>query len=603
MAVCALGSSVTFWGASTEVEVYTLNVFLISLVILFALIWSKTSDDRWVYAGGLIYGLASGNHAAVAFYALPFFIFIFLKKNQNRYRRIIFLLFTFLLGFSVYLYLPVRSVAEPSFNLGGPETWERFFSHVTDRKDAGIRIPVSGSSGTILKSIWHFISETVPLSFWSVGFPLLILGAWKSFIRDRLLTLTLLLVAFINLFLFYRWTKTAVFMPAYFINFIFIGVGFFEIFRRLLASGFISSSAFYKGFSVIILLVLVGVMGLKFNTMDRSHEYLSNEAFRVDIENMDPDAVVLTQTLWFHHRAHHDIYRLREDVTTLLINDFVRPDLFDPVTQVKFPRITVPDGDPFYRVDDYVFLRKFLKANLREGRSIYWESRDFGSGIFYPNLVPALDFLWKFNTEPVKKIPKYSESAALERIQKKLEREVADGLIRIRDPHDYYSNILIQTSNLFGRHGNYSAALKLYKLVIDLFGPTGSDTLQDKDVAGLMRTMAINKLRAGNIEEAEILFKKAISIYPFDFDTWSNLGHLYKDKGKIDEALDAYKEASDIAPDHPMFLYEIGKCYELKNDFQKAEEYFMLAWKKTSFEDEKKEIMDRIKLVRRKMVD
>ena len=53
-------------------------------------------------------------------------------------RALAFLAFFFLLGFATYLYLPIRSLTEPAFNWGDPQTFQQFLTHISDRKDAKV---------------------------------------------------------------------------------------------------------------------------------------------------------------------------------------------------------------------------------------------------------------------------------------------------------------------------------------------------------------------------------------------------------------------------------------------------------------------------------
>ena len=125
---------------------------------------------------------------------------------------------------------------------------------------------------------------------------------------------------------------------------------------------------------------------------------------------MKPDSLVLSTILWFHHRAFQDIYRMRDDVTVIGMSDLLRPEWFNPVTPKRFPNLAVPP-DPFDRPEQGEYLKRFLAANLDQGRDIYWEPFDLDRGCFYPNLKPELELLFKVTRKPIKKLPEVEVGA------------------------------------------------------------------------------------------------------------------------------------------------------------------------------------------------
>lgn len=109
-------------------EVYALNL-LFFLLILFLL--QNLKDIRFFYLAMFLLGLGAGNHHTILF--LIFYItYIFFKKKFDA-RGIITSLSLFILGFSIYLYLPLRAVQNPLWNWGNPKNFEllinNFFRH------------------------------------------------------------------------------------------------------------------------------------------------------------------------------------------------------------------------------------------------------------------------------------------------------------------------------------------------------------------------------------------------------------------------------------------------------------------------------------------
>ncbi len=135
------------WEHSLSVEVFTLNSFF-SLLILVAYYRERgfnTLLKRTVQASFLL-GLGLGNHHTLVFVALPIAVSWFLDltaSGQNGWQLITFtfkklplLFFFFLIGFSVYVYLPVRSLRNPPIDWSNPENLGNFI-RVIRRADYG----------------------------------------------------------------------------------------------------------------------------------------------------------------------------------------------------------------------------------------------------------------------------------------------------------------------------------------------------------------------------------------------------------------------------------------------------------------------------------
>ncbi|MFQ5483676.1 MAG: DUF2723 domain-containing protein, partial [Nitrospinaceae bacterium] len=148
LATGCLAFSGPFWEQSRLAEVYTLHTAFTAGILLLLLSWRVKEDVRFLYAAALTYGLSAGNHATVAFY-LPAILVLFFcwSRGPHRWRDLTRCVLMFLAGLSVFLYLPVRSMAEPSFDFGNPETVEGFIYQVTDRKDEKYHFSVLRDSG------------------------------------------------------------------------------------------------------------------------------------------------------------------------------------------------------------------------------------------------------------------------------------------------------------------------------------------------------------------------------------------------------------------------------------------------------------------------
>ncbi|HEX72992.1 MAG TPA: DUF2723 domain-containing protein, partial [Candidatus Hydrogenedentes bacterium] len=127
----ALAFSREFWEQSVIAEVYTLNAFVIAACVLLLLRWHQTRRDRLLYGFALLYGLGLGVHNTFMLLGPLFALFLFLSDLPTlRWKTYAALAGIGALGSLVYLYLPVRSLANPAMDWGNPETLQNFWDVV-----------------------------------------------------------------------------------------------------------------------------------------------------------------------------------------------------------------------------------------------------------------------------------------------------------------------------------------------------------------------------------------------------------------------------------------------------------------------------------------
>ena len=120
-----------FWSQAIIAEVYTLHTFLVGLLTWGFLAWWEGRKLRQVYWLAFLSGLGLTNHELFAF-VLPVLWFIILMKagEARSAKRIFVIAGLFLLGLSIYLYLPWRAAANPVVNFGQIHTFTDTVGHV-----------------------------------------------------------------------------------------------------------------------------------------------------------------------------------------------------------------------------------------------------------------------------------------------------------------------------------------------------------------------------------------------------------------------------------------------------------------------------------------
>jgi hypothetical protein len=119
----------------TIAEVYALNLFMLAMLLSIALEPQKNLHSLLLFA--FIAGLGLSNHSSLLLPLIPLSIAMLLRTPSPR--NLPRVVIAFLLGLSVWLYLPLRAHATPIIAWGWPDSWNRFWEHVLRSSYGGMR--------------------------------------------------------------------------------------------------------------------------------------------------------------------------------------------------------------------------------------------------------------------------------------------------------------------------------------------------------------------------------------------------------------------------------------------------------------------------------
>lgn len=294
----------TLWSQATSNEVYALNVLLFSLVILLVFLWRRSWKEFWgdkiFYLMIFIYALSFGNHMSTVLLlpALVFIIFATSGKKLIQPRRLILTLGFFLLGLTIYIFLPIRSSQNPIMNWGNPESWVTFKRQVT-----GWQYQVwmfAESADTLVTNLKNFIKLFFHQFPWYL-LPLSILGVYRLIVHDRRILIFFLIFFLVNVFYGINYVIPDIdpyFLGAFLVNAVFIWSGLNYVFR------IIENSRWQKiiSRSLIILFILLPLILLKKNYFeaDRSQDYFAYDFASNIMRSVKKDAVLMTN-VWDHY--------------------------------------------------------------------------------------------------------------------------------------------------------------------------------------------------------------------------------------------------------------------------------------------------------------
>ena len=364
--------SESFWRFTEVAEVYSLQncfLLLLCLALLTARVSTEVLQERYYWLFAFLYGLSAGVHATMAFFVPAFAVFIGLTARRLfRVRALAFLAFFFLLGFATYLYLPIRSLTEPAFNWGEPQTFQQFLIHISDRKDAAVHTVLFWQQlpYQIYMYLTHLVNE-----FSILGCLIGLVGFMTLFRLDKPLWLMLLLAFLGHTAFFIRtWWDTAWgFIPSFVIFAIWIGLGIHTCLRLL--------ESLYQCHDIRLPRVAVYTILFGGTLVSLTQAFVHHEAIAYQsanystelygkqlLEQLPPDAILFCEYSWFPLLYLQQVERQRPELTFLLQGEVLFPKYYTLVSKKRFPNIHHVTSDRPITITtfDYFWLLSRLNA-------------------------------------------------------------------------------------------------------------------------------------------------------------------------------------------------------------------------------------------------
>ena len=135
--------------------------------------------------------------------------------------------------------------------------------------------------------------------------------------------------------------------------------------------------------------------------------------------------------------------------------------------------------------------------------------------------------------------------------------------------------------------GKFVPKLHFIILTVLIFSFVPSSFLQanDKKQAQICRDRGYEAQRAGNLDAALGLYKKAIELDPSYVVAYNDLGIILESKGDIDAAKEAYSQALKIDPKYLSTYYNLASLYEKKGNYSQALYYLRMRVKLGDWSD------------------
>jgi tetratricopeptide (TPR) repeat protein len=374
--------SASFWRFAEVAEVYALQDCLI-IILLTVLLKARIAQivtpsvaRKWYWLFAFLYGLSTGVHATMAFFAPAFLVFIgLIEPHMFRGKALAFAMFFFVMGLTVYLYLPFRSLAEPVFNWGDPHTFRQLLIHLSDRKDGALHFAFSWSK---LPYQIHIYLVNLCNEFSTLGVALGLLGCLTISYKEKSFGLLLGLVFLGNVGFFIRtWTAAFGFLPSFVIYSIWIGFGVHTC-LALLATAYqqwlihIPRVAVYTFLFGSIAATLGGTYMRHLAVTDQTGNYSAALYGQHLLRQLPSDAILFSDYSWFPLLYLQNVERQRPDLTVLLQGDVLTPQYYAPLSHKRFPNIRLASSPQpvMMSTEDYLL---FLSKINHEDHSLFWD--------------------------------------------------------------------------------------------------------------------------------------------------------------------------------------------------------------------------------------
>lgn len=316
--VLGLAFSRTFWMQALAVEVYSLHLLMVSLVLVLVLeARAQRSTVLWTLVAFTL-GLSFTNHMTTIL-LVPGVLYLYgtsLGSWRGMYRGVMRTLPAFMLGLSVYLYLPLRASASPVCNWGDPSSLDRLLSHLSGKQ---YRVWIFSSSDVAMKHLGAFV-QGIPGEFAVVGLLLGVIGLAVLWLRDRQIaigTVIMFVVCVLYAINYDIQDIDSYYLLAYVCVGLWSGVGL------LVAGGWLVQVVGVAPVGAGALLVIAGLVPcvVHYGDVDESENHLVEDYTASMFASLQPGALVLSYQWDYWVSASYYVQEVRCERRDVLVID------------------------------------------------------------------------------------------------------------------------------------------------------------------------------------------------------------------------------------------------------------------------------------------
>lgn len=472
-----LAFSKTFWDTSNAIEVYSLHTFfIVTNIYLFLKACNVTGDDskgnlfvreKYWLLFAFILGLSFGNHLTTIFLSVGFLYMFFAVNGFNKLalQRILLLAIPFILGLSIYIYLPIRA-GNPTISWGHPNTWDNFYRHVS-----GKQFSVWMFTGTENASKqFAYFTKAFPLEFFYAPLLLAILGLVEIFNKSRkLFWYTFLLAGFCVLYAinYDIHDIDSYFLLAYIITALWAGFGLHFIVRKAGESNRVV-------LSFILILTALFPISNSYKSVNESQNYYVKD-YTFNIFNSAPQNSIIVSSQWDFWVSASIYFQYVEGIRKDLVvidKELLRKSWYIPHIKEHYPEIynnSKSEFDIYYNEllkfekNAERYTKPTTEADRQDLIRIQTAFKDLLTSIVDRN--PNREFFTTFEIESEKaerfatnfvRIPQGMLIRYVKSVEKYDDYKMPDFVFQKSEETDYYHTFLMNTYyNAYLNRANY----------------------------------------------------------------------------------------------------------------------------------------------------
>ncbi|MEI7904542.1 MAG: DUF2723 domain-containing protein, partial [Candidatus Firestonebacteria bacterium] len=508
--------SLTYWQQCTQAKggIYTLNIFL--LLVIFLLLLKEGS----LLLLAVITGLALANHNTTAPLALAVYLYMLYTAGKKKesgigQKVLLFPIAAGLTAFLIYLYLPIRSLANPPMDWGNPETAGNFFKHIF-REQYGTVAGTERSLPLFFRQLGVYCS-----SLFSQFTPLpALLGAagavvfFKKTKSFASLLAAIFLLTGVGFLLLTNFSINS--NNIYMINVFYIP-SFLVLIIFMYAAGSIKN--YGRALTIVVALTAAATLVFNFSSNNRSSNYIARDFGRNILKSAEKGSIL---TVAGDSTAFTTAYLL------MVEKKIPGPAVYDDYGLI-FSR-----GDAELEkipAEDYLKRLDYVKAKTLSSSLSFFS---MGSSIHKDIAtlkglrLSAVPFGTVYRIVKTGDKPEYPDVSLFPLSYEKDESSKKDFLARSMAATYYY---------FCGEYFRIKGRKEDAKLAYAKAAGIGADDQTILDLLGALYQ------QEGNIGDALVSSKKAVELDPYSSEMWNNYGAALSKAGRNTEALEAYAKA------------------------------------------------------------